>query len=140
MLELFLTATIIWTTQTGIIKHCYPNLSGADDAAACYDHDSNIIYINKKTSKAIPKDLVLYHEIGHSLYWMDFPKDVFKESVFDEPDYEVMADDFAWWAYGKKHPKQQKFVNEILTPQKIKFFEDSCKVKCINSILTLKRK
>lgn len=148
MIELFFTAAIIWTTQANVAHQCDGNAAKvmATDIGGCYNHDNKTIYMTtgKIPNIGVGKDYILYHEVGHSLYWMDFPKDIFKTTPgfesFSGPDYEVIADDFAWWMYAKKHPKELKFVNSILTQAKRDYFAGTCKKKCVDAILKLKIK
>lgn len=143
MIELLFTAAIIWTTQANVAHQCEGNATKvmASEIGGCYRHDTNTIYMTtgKIPNIGVGKDYILYHEIGHSLYWMDFPKEIFKASVFD-PDYEGIADDFAWWMYAKKHPKEKKFMESVIKKQERDYFANTCQKKCVDAVLKLKIK
>ena len=134
MIELYLTAQIIWMTNKTIMPCTfevgYPH--------ACYIVENDTIYISKEI-KGISKTFALYHEIGHSLFKEDYPKDLFKAGFLSTAT-ETNADNFAWWMYAKKYPKEKKFVKSILTTAKIQYFEDTCKTKCQKDILKIKVK
>jgi hypothetical protein len=136
MIELFLTATIVWITNKTLIPNCvfeigYPH--------ACYSEKNNTIYISKEI-KSAPRDFILYHEIGHSLFKKNFPQDLFKPDMWGNANYEVLTNDFGWWIYGKKHPKELKFTNKVVSQDKRNYFSSTCQKKCIDSILKLKIK
>ena len=132
--QVILTAIIIWTTN----KTPTPCTFKIDYPHACYYEPSNTIYISKEI-KGFNKYFVLYHEAGHSLYKENFPRDIFKNTYFD-PAYEGLADNFAWWMYAKKYPREQKFVNSVINKEKQDFFTSTCQKKCQADILKLKIK
>ena len=110
----------------------------ADDVYACYMVDTNSIYLSKEL-EGEKKDFVLYHEIGHSIYKENFPEEIFKDSLFG-PGYETMANNFAWWIYSTKYPKEQEFAKSVLTGEKIKYFQETCTSDCIKVILKIEIK
>lgn len=134
MIELLLTTAIIWTTN----KTITPCVFEVGYPKACYVEKSNTIYISKEI-KGIRHDFVLYHEIGHSLYKENYPKNLFKVGFLSTAT-ETNADNFAWWIFAQKFPKEKKFVNSILTKEKIKYFQDTCNTKCVKDILKIKIK
>lgn len=107
---------------------------------ACYSESNNTIYISKEITSA-PRDFALYHEIGHSLYKKNFPTNLFKTDVWGNPDYEVLANDFGWWIYAKKHPKE-KWLEKValLERDQYAYFASTCQKKCVEKILSLKIK
>ncbi len=123
MIELFLVAQIIWTLNAGTVPICkdlgYPILDG------CYD-GINKIYISETTSR--PKDFILYHEIGHSL----FNKEYF-EGKTKFKNEEIMAESFAMWIYNRKYNYNPKIKGEAS-----KYFQKYCDKKCVKKIINIK--
>lgn len=134
---------IVWTSEQAVRSKCADNISGTlpEDIGACYDHEEKTIYMSKIKIEGVESDFILYHEIAHSIYWIDgFPKDIFKKSnIFNEPAFESMADSFALWIYKYKYP-EEKYLIDILLPEKVKFFESTCNKACIAEILNLEVK
>ena len=124
MITLFITAQIIFTLNAGVMPICkdlgYPILDG------CYDGRDKI-YISEITSR--PKDYILYHEIGHSL----FNKDFFRGRIKVFKDVEVMAENFAIYVYGYKYN-----FDYGLLPEYKKVFEKKCSLKCLGEIISIK--
>ena len=129
-----LTALIIWTTSAVVVNVC-----GGADIGGCYVIATDTIYIasDLENRSDYKKDFVLFHEIGHSLYKHDFPKEIFKNGLF-APDYEIIADNFAWWIYAKKYPKERKFVRNLLSQKKLNYFASTCDRMCVCDILSIK--
>lgn len=105
---------------------------------ACYSETSHTIFISQDIT-AKDKDFILYHEVGHFLYTQSFPKDIFLSGPFG-PDYETIANDFAWWIYGAKYPNQKNFANEVVTSKKQEYFSSTCDTNCVETILKIKIK
>jgi len=126
-----MTLQIMWVTANTPI----PCTAEQDAVRACYVVDTHTIYLDKNL-KGFYRYFVPYHEIAHSLYKENFDKTLFKDTIFSK-DYETIANDFAWWMYAKKFPKEQKFVNQILTKEKIQYFKDTCDKQCVKYILGL---
>ena len=135
MIELLFTASIIWITNKTPVPQC---TFEPTEEHVCYVSENNTIYISKEI-KGISKYFVLYHEIGHSLYKENFPKEVFKGGIFG-PDYETMANDFAWWMYAKKNKKEEKFVERVISKEKRDYFSKTCQKKCVNQVLKILKK
>ena len=124
MLELYLTAQIIFTLNAGLSPICkdlgYPILDG------CYD-GINKIYISEITSR--PKDFILYHEVGHALFNQDFFAD---KTQFK--NVETLAENFALYVY------QYKYHNVFIktTKKNQKYFATKCDKKCVEEIINVK--
>lgn len=123
---------ISWVLDKTPLPYC-PVLE-AGFARACYSEETNTIYISQEIKDQ--KDFIFYHEIGHAIYKQNFPKDLFKETYFG-PDYETLANNFAWYIYGKKYPEKQSFVNETVSAKKLDYFSQTCNAACIRTILKI---
>ena len=84
------------------------------------------------------KNLILFHEIAHSIFWDNFPKELFQKSPLGDPDFEVVANDFGWWIYGQKYVEEYEFSRMVLTEEKIRYFESVCNLACVDEILKIK--
>ena len=128
--------TINWRTSADVVKTCNvdPALTDADSVDACADIYNSVIEMSFEKKG---KEFQLYHELGHIIYRLDFPRDIFKSSVLS-PDYEQIAEDFAWWIEGQEHKSEAEFVKSILSADEIKYFEQTCNSVCVNEILSIK--
>src|SRR3990167_3411394 len=123
MITLFITAQIIFTLNAGLMPVCkdlsYPALDG------CYNN--NKVYTSETTSR--PKDFVLYHEIGHSLYNKEIRKG---KSIFEWNDVEIMAENFVLYIYESKYPEH------FIKTEYRDYFQEKCPQKCIDEIINIK--
>lgn len=124
---------INWRTREDMVKICNVDSVYIDPNSvdACADLEKNTIEMSFE-AKQSKKEFVLHHEIGHMIYRLDFPKDIFKQGVF-LPDYELVAEDFAWWIYNQTYTDGMK-----LPAEKIKYFEQTCNMECVKDILEIK--
>lgn len=125
MIETILTFYLIFTLEgnnKAIIENCN-NIKTVDDG--CYVYKTKTIYIDYDTAR--PRDFVLYHEIGHHLFWRSYDKNIFANE-------EIMADQFALFIYGKKFPKLVKFQHPTIKT----YLKKYCDNLCSDTILSIK--
>jgi hypothetical protein len=133
MISLFLTAMIVWKSNT--VPICGTGEPG------CYIQSTNTIYVSTKPYDGVGADFILYHEIGHSFYKKAFPISIFPDGSMGDPSYEMIANDFAWWMYGQKYPKQYgAFAKDLLNKNQLAYFQGTCNSKCVTQILKVKIK
>ncbi len=126
MIETIFTFALMFVVNSTDMENCkqwvgpeqYP-LDG------CYVEKTKNIYINNETTR--PQDFVLYHEIAHHLFKLKFDKKLF--------DKETMADQFAFFIYGKKYPELPDYNQD----QSLKeYFSKNCDQMCVDAILSIK--
>ena len=130
--------TINWWTNAGVIKTCNvdPTQVDANSVDACSDINQSIVEMSYE-KKFRQKEFDLHHELGHIIYRLDFPRDIFKPSVL-LPDYEQIAEDFAWWIEGQEYEEEAEFAKSVLTKAEIDYFESTCNVECVKFIMSIK--
>lgn len=127
---------ISWILNNTLVPQC--NIQ-PDFVKACFSDVSNTIFISQDINGAggVQKDFILYHEIGHFLFGQNFPKDIFKAGL-TSPDYETIADNFAWWIYGQKYSSEKSFSDAVVSKVKRDYFSQNCNSVCVSSILNIK--
>ncbi len=132
MIEYLLTMHIFWLTGTQDIQAICDRTFTIN---GCYFNNTHTIYLSPHIERnSFTKDFVLYHEIGHHIYWLDrYPQNLFI-------DYEDVADKFSFWLLLKKG-KIPKLLKEnydtVITKEMDTFFSQTCKSECVEYILSI---
>lgn len=131
MIEILLALQIIYGSSKSTSINCdyFTN-------QACTDPVAHIIWINENIKN---KEFVLYHEIGHNLYWDNKTVD---NGIFSSQ--QNIADDFAFYVYSKKYPNTyidgakywtyKTFYDSIIEKKDNELFEETCKEDCLSLI------
>lgn len=132
------TARIVWVSHKSPDPMCgftKEQLKDPEWARSCYTPKNNTAYVSRDDGDTA---FAMYHELGHSIYLENFPHDIFKSSAFG-PDYESIANDFAWYMKAQANPKKNgAFVKSVISPAKLDYFSRTCDSKCVAKILSIK--
>lgn len=84
-----------------------------------------VIYVGDNAVR--PRDFVLYHEIGHQLFQLNYDNRLFSNK-------EIMADQFALFVWEHKYPKTLGIERQ----DRFDYFSRYCDEQCVKKILSIK--
>jgi hypothetical protein len=128
MINILLAIQIITSTPKVIESIC--------QAESCTFVQQHLIFFSKDVPDS---EFILYHEIGHNLYWDNNPAN---NGIFSSQ--QRLADNFAWYVMAQRHPNRyidkayywtyKSFYESCVTKEQQEMFKNTCGQECLTQV------